>query len=613
MGLAETVRVLDKHGDLLRIRAEIDPSGELSEIQRRAYAKKAPALLFEKVRGTHFPVLGNIFGTKARAKLILGSSLDRAKEAIDLKADPIGQARALIRQPTRAITAPWTGLCSLPKKIPLRSALVCRNQTRLSELPHIIHSPDDGGAYITLPQVLTRDPSQPKILKANVGMYRIQMSGNDYITDKECGLHYQIHRGIGIHHEAALRQNQPLKVSIFVGGHPGHALAAVMPLPEGLSELLMAGMLSGRRFRYAEDNGFVYSADADFCITGEILTGKLKPEGPFGDHLGYYSLKHDFPVMRIHQIFHRDEAIWPFTVVGRPPQEDTTFGEIIHEITESMVPVSLPGVKALHAVDAAGVHPLLLALGSERYVPYDQELRPRELLTQANAILGFNQCSLAKYLMIAAQQDNHALNVNAIDEFLIHILQRVDWGRDLHFQTCTTMDTLDYSGTALNEGSKLIIAAAGRVRRQLTIQLPENFNLPEDFRNPKIILPGVLVIEGPAFKQPTSAQSDMQNLISVLNRQQHEGLAWIIVADDSAFCAANLNNFLWVTFTRSDPAADTYGVHESINNKHWGCHGPLVTDARIKPHHAPPIREDTKTMEKVDTLCRKIPELRNLD
>ena len=239
------------------------------------------------------------------------------------------------------------------------------------------------------------------------------------------------------------------------------------------------------------------SADADFCITGTI-TGETKPEGPFGDHLGYYSLAHPFPVMKVETVTHREGAIWPFTVVGRPPQEDTSFGHMIHTITTPMVPVSLPGVSALHAVDAAGVHPLLLSIGSERYVPYETR-RPQEILTQANAILGFNQCSLAKYLVIAAANDDPDLDIDDIPAFLDHVLRRVDWRRDLHFQTRTTIDTLDYSGTGLNEGSKVVIAAAGDPIRALTTAVPADLTLPDRLTDPRMALPGILTVTAPAF------------------------------------------------------------------------------------------------------------------
>ena len=219
-------------------------------------------------------------------------------------------------------------------------------------------------------------------------------------------------------------------------------------------------------------------AEADFVITGTIDPHQRKPEGPFGDHLGYYSLAHDFPVLRVDRVYHRNNAIWPFTSVGRPPQEDTTFGALIHELTGPIIPTVIPGVRAVHAVDAAGVHPLLLAIASERYVPYAQPRRPQEILTIANAILGQGQLSLAKYLLIVAGEDDPALDTRDIAAFLRHLLERIDWTSDLHFQTRTTIDTLDYSGDGLNQGSKVVMAAAGARRRDLPSDLPAGMNLP---------------------------------------------------------------------------------------------------------------------------------------
>ncbi len=232
--------------------------------------------------------------------------------------------------------------------------------------------PDDGGPFITLPEVYTEDAGAPGWRHSNLGMYRVQLAGNSYRANEEVGLHYQIHRGIGVHHAAAIQRGEPLKVNIMVGGPPALAVAAVMPLPEGMPEVTFAGALGGRRLRMVRPHGagLAIAAEADFCITGYVEPDRQLPEGPFGDHLGYYSLAHDFPVLRIEQVYHRPGAIWPFTTVGRPPQEDTSFGQFIHELTGPVVPTLVPGVHAVHAVDAAGVHPLLLAIGSERYVPY---------------------------------------------------------------------------------------------------------------------------------------------------------------------------------------------------------------------------------------------------
>ena len=407
---SDLVKDLERHGHLVRIRAEVDPDLEMAQIHRRVYQAGGPAILFEQVKNSPFPAVSNIFGTLARARFIFKDTLNRVKKLIALNADP----HLFLKSPLTYLSLPKTLWHMLPKKI--KTGPVFHNTTTIDRLPQIKCWPDDGGAFILLPQVYTEDQSKPGIMASNLGMYRIQLAGNEYLLNKEIGLHYQIRRDIGAHHAMALEMNQPLRVSIFVGGPPAHAFSAVMPLPEGMPETTFAGGLAGRRFHYARQNGFIISTDADFCITGTVIAGETKPEGPFGDHLGYYSLKHPFPVLHVDAVYHRHNAIWPFTVVGRPPQEDTVFGKLIHEITGPMVPKSIPGVEAIHAVDVAGVHPLLLAIGKERYLPYDKR-KPRELLKISNALLGFGACALAKYLIIIAHEDNPYLDINNIKDY----------------------------------------------------------------------------------------------------------------------------------------------------------------------------------------------------
>ncbi|PLW91508.1 UbiD family decarboxylase, partial [Mucilaginibacter sp.] len=327
--------------------------------------------------------------------------------------------------------------------------------------------------------------------------------------------------------------------------------------------------------------------------------------GPFRDHLGYYSLQHPFPLMKVHNVYYRKDAVWSFTVVGRPPQEDTSFGALIHEITGSAIPKEIPGLHAVNAVDAAGVHPLLFAIGSERYTPYVKERHPAELITIANHILGKGQLSLAKYLFIAAKEDNPQLDVNDIGAFLKHILQRVDLTRDLHFHTRTTIDTLDYSGEGLNSGSKVAITVAGDIKRELWTELPSTFSLPRPIVNYKMAIPGVLAVEIPK----NIRQSDMPLILDIL--QEHlagadlGGLPLIVLCDDAAFTAATINNLVWVTFTRSNPSHDIYGINSFTEHKHWGCHGPLMIDARIKPHHAPVLERDPAVEKTVDAMGAK--------
>ncbi|MEM7261516.1 MAG: UbiD family decarboxylase [Planctomycetota bacterium] len=589
--MREAVSDLERHGHLIRISQEIDPHLEAAAIQRRVYAADGPAIFFERLQGTPFPAVSNLFGSLDRARFMFRDTLERVKTIIRLKADPT----LALRNPLLPVGSAITALRSLPMRKRAR-----HSETTVDALPAIHSWPDDGGPFVTLPQVLSLDPASPRVLNSNVGMYRVQLSGNEYQTNREVGLHFQIQRGLGSHYSRAVERGERLPVSVFVGGPPAHTLAAVMPLPEGLSELLFAGMLGGRRFRYEKRGQHVLSSDADFIITGHLAPKRTKPEGPFGDHLGYYSLQHEFPVLEVDHVYHKKDAIWPFTVVGRPPQEDTTFGALIHELTGPMVPTVIPGLHALHAVDVAGVHPLLFAQGSERYVAYE-ERRPMELLTIANAVLGFGQASLAKYLMIVAKEDAADLDLNDEEAVFQHVLERFDPTRDLHFQTRTTIDTLDYSGTGLNEGSKVVWAAAGPKRRELGTQLPSDLSVPPPW-TVKLVRPGILAASGTAYVDSRSAEKEVAQLAAGL--RDHDHFPLVVICDDAAFASERFANFLWVTFTRSNPSHDVFGVDSFVDHKHWGCRGAVVIDARIKPHHAPPLVEDRGVEAKVDQLAK---------
>lgn len=607
---------LERHGHLVRIDREIDPNLEAAALQRRVYAAGGPALLFANVKGTRFPMVCNLFGTIERAQFLFRHTYRRVQQLIELKIDPTLAARS----PLKYAGASTTALHMLPKSV--RTGPVMEHSCRVSELPQLVSWPRDGGPFVTLPQVYTEDPRAPGLKNSNLGMYRIQLGGNEYKPDEEIGLHYQIHRSIGVHQRLAMERGQPFRVNIFVGGPPAMNLAAVMPLPEGMSELGFAGALAGRRIRMVKrPDGLPVHADADFAICGTVIPGEMKPEGPFGDHLGYYSLAHPFPVLKVEKVYHRTGAIWPFTVVGRPPQEDTMFGQLIHDLTGPLIPTVLPGVHGVHAVDAAGVHPLLLAIGSERYMPFYETTRPQELLTQACAILGQGQLSLAKFLWIAAHQDDPQLDIHDVEAFFAHMLRRADWQRDLHFHTETTIDTLDYSGSGLNAGSKLVVAAVGPPRFELATSIASVTRLPEGYDTPVVVMPGVVAVRGPRLPQPEFDSARREAMIS-----EHQGRSGrelrqfceeleksgalaefrlILVVDDPRMVAESIGNFAWVTFTRANPATDVDGVGAFVEHKHWGCRGPLVIDARTKPHHAPVLEEDPAVVARLEQLAAK--------
>ena len=596
--LEECLKELADNGQLVRIKEEVDPFLQMAAIHLRVHAAGGPALLFENVKGCRYRAASNIFGTLDRSKFIFRNTLANVAKLIDLKSDPI----AALKNPVANLGAGLAALNALPLKNP-SSKPILFEEINISDLPLIQHWPMDGGAFVTLPQVYTEDSDKPGIMNANLGMYRIQLSGNDYVINQEIGLHYQLHRGIGVHQSKANKVGKPLRVSIFIGGPPSHSVAAVMPLPEGISEMTFAGLLGGRRFRYIYKDGFCLSTDADFVITGEVYPSENKPEGPFGDHLGYYSLKHNFPLMRVHKVYARKNAIWSFTVVGRPPQEDTSFGQLIHEITGKAIQDEIPGLREVHAVDAAGVHPLLLAIGSERYTPYAQAKQPAEILTIANHILGTGQLSIAKFLFITSD-DSNTITCQDIRGYLRFIMERIKLQRDVHFYTNTTIDTLDYSGTGVNSGSKVVFAAYGEKIRELSTLVPALFNTLDMFTTPTMAMPGVIILQAPAFTTYGSAHGEMAQLNELLYDQikDLEEIPFIIIADDSTFAAQSLNNFLWVTFTRCNPSHDIYGIASFTENKHWGCNGPLVIDARKKPHHAPELVKDEAVEKSIQYL-----------
>ncbi|MFC3747762.1 UbiD family decarboxylase [Paenibacillus sp. GCM10012306] len=597
--LEECIIDLEKNGHLVRITEEVDPHLEMAAIHMKVFEAGGPALLFEKVKGSKFRAVSNLFGTVERSKFIFRDTWDSTQNVIALRNDPV----KALKNPFKYI---GTGLAAR-RALPLKKSGSLPSgfqEVQISDLPLVKHWQGDGGAFVTLPQVYSEDPDKPGIMNSNLGMYRVQLTGNEYELNKEVGIHYQIHRGIGIHQDKANKQGKPLKVSVFIGGPPAHTLSAVMPLPEGMSELTFAGLLSGRHFRYSYVDGYCISNDADFVITGEIYPGETKPEGPFGDHLGYYSLIHPFPVMRVHKVYAKQNAIYPFTVVGRPPQEDTAFGALIHELTGGAIRQEVPGVKEVHAIDAAGVHPLLFAIGSERYTPYQKIKQPAEILTIANRILGTGQLSLAKFLFITAEEDKQ-VSTHDIEDFLAYVLERINLRRDIHFQTNTTIDTLDYSGTGLNTGSKVVFAAVGEVKRELCREVPGILKDLPGAGQARLIMPGIVALQASPFGSYDEAQREIGELSKAIEqRGALPSCPMIILCDDSEFMSAKLDNFLWATFTRSNPSHDIYGVNSGYEHKHWACDNVII-DARTKPHQAPPLIEDPVVQKNIERVFVK--------
>ena len=600
-----------KSSDIIEINQEIDPDLDIATLTRLIYKVRGPALLFNNVKNCKYSVCSNLFGTLDRSLYIFRHSFNNVKNAIEFKANPVDY----IKNPYNFAKFPSlckTAIHSLCKKISANSAPVLKNKISISQLPQLKSWPLDGGAFITLPQVMSFPEKNSSIFKANLGMYRVQISGGDYEYNKEVGLHYQIRRTIGIHHKNAIEKNYKFKVAIHIGGPPSHTIAAVMPMPDNLSELIFAGMLAKKRVRWCEYDGYKVLADADFCILGYVQNNDLKPEGPFGDHLGYYSLKHPFPYLKIEHVFCRNKAVYPITVVGRPPQEDSTFGVIIHKLTSTMVPQSLPGIKEINAVDQAGVHPLLIAIGSENYTPYIDKNNqiPSETITQAMSILGFNQCSLAKYLFIATQNSDTTLSTNELKNYFTYVLERIELPRDLLILSRTTIDTLDYSSGDFNYGSKAIFLCTGIKKRELSTDLTAFKKLKHSSVCASII-PGIV-----AINLNNNNQDDdhilLQQMIDSLDLSLCNETVMVVICDDPEYMASNFDNFLWITFTMSNPADNIHGKNSRFVRKHFSFDGPVFIDARTKNHHTQKLTEDESSVERVNKIIDKNKRLSDL-
>lgn len=594
--LREQIARIERYDQLKVISAQVDPHLEIAEIHRRVIADKGPALLFTNVKGSQFPVVTNLYGTEKRTLLSFGTQLP-----------------ALLDRLTRLLHNPPT-LASIPKTLwenrdlakrflslgrrfkKPRLSRICQNQidpVDLEKLPIITSWPEDGGAFITLPLVLTRYPrSLPEDgnKPENLGMYRIQR-----FNKLETGLHFQIQKGGGFHLHAARKHNLPLDVAIFVGGSPALTLSAIAPLPENISEILLCSFLQASPVLSTQTETLPLFEDAEFALVGQSPPGAIRDEGPFGDHYGYYSLKHPFPLFKCQKIYHRKGAIWPATVVGKYPQEDFYLGNILQEMLHPLIPLAMPGVEKLHSYGESGFHALAGAVVKQRY--------SRELQKHALRILGEGQLSLTKTLLITDAQ----VDPKNFLEIFSAVLQRMHFAKDLTILAKLSLDTLDYTGPKLNHGSRAIFAGSGDPIRRLEEQIPND--LPHFVKEAKIFTPGCSVVtlsEDLASEFDRAILNDPFTILSTCfakARASSNGLPVecpICVIVDDLSSVRNTQEFLWSVFMRFDPAQDIFFAKSSITHHHICYEGTLVIDARHKPSYPGVLECDTATKELVD-------------
>ena len=570
--IQDFVSILRKEREVVEISAQVDPNLEVAEIHRRVIDRQGPALLFTNVKGADFPLVTNLFGTTRRVDLAFGGypeKLMKEVAALPHTLMPPTPSR-LWQHRTTLMDLARVGF----KRKRFNSEYHVDSPARLSRLPLLTTWPLDGGPFITLPLVYTE---HPRTGIHNLGMYRIQR-----YDDHTTGLHCQIGKGGGFHLAAAKEMNTRLPVTITVGGPPALILSAIAPLPENVPELLFASFVLGERLSLMENplGPYPLVEDAEFVLVGEVDPNESRPEGPFGDHYGYYSWQHDYPVFHCKGVVRRPGAIYPATVVGKPRQEDFFIGEYLQRLMSPVFPLVMPQVIDLWSYGETGFHALASAVVQERYA--------RECLTAAFRILGEGQLSLTKFLLLVDKR----MDLTDIRTVLTHVLERADFAKDLAIFSNTAMDTLDYAGPRVNHGSKGLLVGCGAPIRSL----PREFHgdLPPHARKAVVFSPGCLVVEGASF-------ADAQELPAHLARAK--GVAsWplVVLVDNAEEATRNPSNFLWTTFTRFEPAADIHAASTTVIRNHVAFTPPIVIDARMKPWYPPEVECDPETSKLVD-------------
>jgi UbiD family decarboxylase len=571
--LRDLLALLRARGELVEIGAAVDAELEAPEIHRRVIAAEGPALVFRNVRGSALPLVTNLFGTRRRVELAFGPGPRELVERVAALPERLlpPSFGALWRE--RGLFA---SLARVGSKR-LRQAPVTEVVERapdLARLPATKSWPRDGGRFLTMALVYTEPPreGEARVKPSNLGLYRMQL-----FPDGELGLHVQIQKGGGFHLAEAERIGRPLPVNVFLGGPPAAILAAIAPLPENVPEMLLASLVLGERLEIAENPAgpLPVLAGAELCLVGEAPPGVRRPEGPFGDHYGYYSEVHDYPVFRPRALLRRRDAILPATVVGKPRQEDFFLGDFLQELLSPLFPLVMPGVRDLWSYGETGYHSLSAAVVRERY--------EREAMVSAFRILGEGQLSLTKFLLVL----DRPVDLRDFRAVLEHVLARADLRTDLFVLANLSMDSLDYAGPRINEGSKGVLLGLGEPHRAL----PREFSSqpPPEVRDVRVFCPGCLVVEGPAF----AAERDAPSRIA-----RHAAFAaWplVVLSDDAARAARSAMNFLWTTFTRFDPARDLHAAKVELVAGHAAYEPPLVLDARMKPGYPEELACDPET------------------
>ena len=561
---------LEREGDLARVSEEVDANQEVTVIQHRVLAAGGPALLFERVSGSPWRLVTNLFGTPRRVAKVFGRDPSEIGEQI------AGLAGELMPpSPDRL----WAARSRLWRLLRARMRTVTRGPIldhelappQLDRLPCLTCWPLDGGPFFTLPLVHTVDPVTGV---GNLGIYRLQR-----FDGSSTGMHWQIEKGGAFHFRMATELGRPLPVSVFLGGPPALTLAAIAPLPEGIDERLLAALIMGRPLDVIRRHGTGHRipATTEFVLEGSVTAGDARREGPFGDHFGHYSHSADFPVFRVDRLLARTDAIYPATVVGKPPQEDFFIGCALQEMALPLLKLVLPGVRDLWAYPETGFHPLAVAAVSERY--------PREALKHALAVLGHGQLSLTK-VMIVVDADVNVRDFRAVSRA---VWENLDPADGLHLLAPTAQDTLDFTGPAMNTGSRLVLLATrrdgGPIRSAIPPPLPDAQDVDAAITALTCLGEAFLVAQMREGGDPAKVRVALAAHPAARHYLFHVLVSADVPLDDPMMV-------LWGWFTRFDPLADLHPARREAAGNRMILHFPIAIDATWKSGYRLPVAFD---------------------
>jgi menaquinone biosynthesis decarboxylase len=575
--LRSFLHALEKQKELKRITLEVDPELEITEIATRVVKEEGPALLFEKVKGSPYPLAINIFGSMRRIEIALG------KTPQELGAELAKLVQATQPPSVKGLWSSrrtlWRMLSMRPKRVRRAKSQELVEEPNLAQWPVLKCWPGDAGRFITFPLVITQHP----LTRArNVGLYRMQVH-----SFNSAGLHWQIQKGGGFHYVEAEKRNQTLPVAVAIGCDPYLLMAAIAPLPEGMDEVAFSGFLRGSATPMARAKSIPMDvpAFADFILEGDAAPQERAMEGPFGDHFGHYSHAASFPVFRVRKVTRRRDPIYLAAVVGKPPQEDRYLGDALQEILSPLIRMMRPEVQDLWAYYEAGFHNLLVVGVNQRYA--------KEGMKTALGLLGEGQLSLTKCLILVDPQ----VNVRDFHAVLHAIQQNFDPSEDFLMIPGVAQDTLDFTSYSMNLGSKMVIDATRKGRPTASRKMLSSRGLKGDPKRKDSRIIGWHIWDDTLLA--VQVIKDGRKVLEQLVRDPDlEGVKIIAMVSPDVDLDDRVST-LWGIFTRFDCARDVVFTETTLVGSVARPSGCLGIDATFKTGYPEPLEMPEDIREKV--------------